>query len=57
MGRTKGGVILGEFIGRYLNDWIADWRIRKNHGVFEPEMRLWCALYGLKYSAVSDNLR
>jgi hypothetical protein len=28
-------------LGRYLNDWLADWRIRKNHGVFEPEMRLW----------------
>jgi len=34
-------VLIGETIGRYFNDWMADWRIRKNHGVFEAEMRLW----------------
>jgi len=39
-------VLLGEFLGRYLNDGVANWRIRKNHGVFEPEMRLW-ALYAV----------
>jgi len=40
-GTPLGAVFIGEFIGRYLNDGIASWRIRKNHGVFEPEMRLW----------------
>ena len=53
------GCLLGEFVGRYLNDYIARRGIRKcvegillaqqltefvlnrNHGVFEPEMRLW----------------
>ncbi|KZS87001.1 MFS general substrate transporter [Sistotremastrum niveocremeum HHB9708] len=34
-------VIIGEIIGRYVNDWIAENRIKKNKGVFESEMRLW----------------
>ncbi|KZV68354.1 MFS general substrate transporter [Peniophora sp. CONT] len=34
-------VLLGEIFGRYVNDWIATTSIRRNHGVFEPETRLW----------------
>ncbi|EGO03406.1 hypothetical protein SERLA73DRAFT_101489 [Serpula lacrymans var. lacrymans S7.3] len=35
------GVLLGELIGRYLNDWIMRISIRRNKGVFEAESRLW----------------
>ncbi|KAJ7088169.1 hypothetical protein C8R44DRAFT_751999 [Mycena epipterygia] len=34
-------VILGELIGRYLNDGIMNFSIRRNKGVFEAESRLW----------------
>ncbi|KAG6864326.1 hypothetical protein C0991_010446 [Blastosporella zonata] len=34
-------VIIGELIGRYLNDWIMNISIRRNSGVFEAESRLW----------------
>ncbi|KAG6906434.1 hypothetical protein DXG01_013939 [Tephrocybe rancida] len=34
-------VIIGELIGRYLNDWIMNTSIRRNNGVFEAESRLW----------------
>jgi len=34
-------VIIGELIGRYMNDWIMNWSIRRNNGVFEAESRLW----------------
>ncbi|KAF8056670.1 MFS general substrate transporter [Lyophyllum atratum] len=34
-------VIIGELIGRYLNDWIMNMSIRRNKGVFEAESRLW----------------
>jgi MFS family permease len=34
-------VLLGEFFGRYTNDWIMNISIRRNNGVFEPESRLW----------------
>ncbi len=37
----KVAVILGELIGRYLNDWIMNYSIRRNKGVFEAESRLW----------------
>jgi hypothetical protein len=36
------GIIIGELIGRYLNDWIMNVSIRRNKGVFEAESRLWC---------------
>ncbi|KAF8591000.1 MFS general substrate transporter [Ramaria rubella] len=35
------GVIIGELVGRYANDTIADFGIRHNKGVFKAEMRLW----------------
>lgn len=34
-------VIIGEIIGRFTNDWIMNWGIRRNHGVFNAEVRLW----------------
>jgi len=34
-------VLIGELIGRYLNDWIMDVSIRRNKGVHEAESRLW----------------
>nr|GAT54834.1 MFS general substrate transporter [Mycena chlorophos] len=34
-------VILGELVGRYLNDYIMNAAIRRNNGVFEAESRLW----------------
>jgi len=34
-------VFIGEILGRYLNDAIAEWKIKRNHGVFEAEFRLW----------------
>jgi len=34
-------VLLGELIGRYVNDWIMEVSIRRNKGVFEAESRLW----------------
>ncbi|KNZ71970.1 hypothetical protein J132_05246 [Termitomyces sp. J132] len=34
-------VIIGQFIGRYMNDWIMNVSIRRNKGVFEAESRLW----------------
>ncbi|KAJ7766303.1 MFS general substrate transporter [Mycena maculata] len=40
-------VILGELIGRYLNDGIMNWSIRRNKGVFEAETRLWACYMAL----------
>jgi len=34
-------VVVGEIIGRYLNDWITNYTVRRNGGVFESESRLW----------------
>ncbi|KAF7323703.1 MFS general substrate transporter [Mycena kentingensis (nom. inval.)] len=34
-------VFIGELIGRYLNDYIMNFTIRRNRGVFEAESRLW----------------
>ncbi|KAF9445589.1 MFS general substrate transporter [Macrolepiota fuliginosa MF-IS2] len=34
-------VLIGEVVGRYLNDWIMNTSIRRNSGVFEAESRLW----------------
>lgn len=35
-------VVIGEVIGRFGNDWIMNTSIRRNHGFFEAESRLWC---------------
>ncbi|EIM90062.1 MFS general substrate transporter [Stereum hirsutum FP-91666 SS1] len=43
-------VLIGEIIGRYLNDWIMNISIRRNHGVFYAESRLWaCYLAVILY--------
>ena len=34
-------VILGQLLGRYLNDWVMIQEIRRNNGVFKAEARLW----------------
>ncbi|KAI0691854.1 MFS general substrate transporter [Cytidiella melzeri] len=34
-------VIIGELLGRYFNDWVMRFCIRRNNGVFEVESRLW----------------
>ncbi|CAK5272838.1 unnamed protein product [Mycena citricolor] len=34
-------VVVGELIGRYMNDWIMDRSVQRNNGVFEAESRLW----------------
>lgn len=38
------GTVLAFFFGGYLNDKCIMWLSRRNHGVYEPEMRLWLAL-------------
>ena len=35
--------MLGELVGRYLNDWIMHLSIRRNNGFFVAESRLWYA--------------
>ncbi|KAI0341491.1 MFS general substrate transporter [Trametopsis cervina] len=35
------GVIIGELLGRYFNDWVMNFCVRRNNGVFEVESRLW----------------
>ncbi|PSR71427.1 hypothetical protein PHLCEN_2v12694 [Hermanssonia centrifuga] len=43
-------VLIGETVGRYLNDWIMNVCIRRNKGVFEAESRLWtCYIAVLLY--------
>ena len=34
-------VIIGELVGRFMNDWIMEVGIRRNKGIFEAESRLW----------------
>ena len=34
-------MIIGELLGRYFNDWVMNWSIRRNNGVFIAENRLW----------------
>ncbi|KAJ3479033.1 hypothetical protein NLI96_g9347 [Meripilus lineatus] len=34
-------VLIGEVLGRYFNDWVMNFCIRRNKGVFEAEFRLW----------------
>ncbi|KNZ54391.1 hypothetical protein VP01_295g4 [Puccinia sorghi] len=40
-------VLLGEVIGRYLNDKTVSFLTHRNHGIFEPEMRLWTMYTGI----------
>lgn len=34
------GILLGAYAGGALTDKVAEWKARKNHGVYEPEFRL-----------------
>ena len=34
-------VLVGEILGRYFNDWVMWFSIRRNNGVFIAENRLW----------------
>lgn len=43
------GALIGEFFGRYFNDWLARRQIKRNSGVFEPEMRLWTLYVALPF--------
>lgn len=40
-------VVLGELIGRFLNDWILEKSVKRNKGVFEAENRLWACYVGV----------
>ncbi|KAF8877198.1 major facilitator superfamily domain-containing protein [Infundibulicybe gibba] len=40
-------VVLGELVGRYLNDWVMNMSIKRNQGVFEAEARLWTCYIGV----------
>ncbi|GBE86871.1 hypothetical protein SCP_1001130 [Sparassis crispa] len=33
--------IIGELLGHYINDWLMNFCVKRNKGVFEAEMRLW----------------
>ncbi|KAF8799750.1 MFS general substrate transporter [Phlegmacium glaucopus] len=45
-------VIIGELMGRYLNDWVMNQEIKRNHGVFEAEARLWTCYVGVLLYAI-----
>jgi len=40
-------VLLGEVVGRYFNDFMAEWGIKRNRGIFEAEVRLWTTYIAL----------
>ncbi|TFY63206.1 hypothetical protein EVG20_g6410 [Dentipellis fragilis] len=40
-------VLIGEVVGRFLNDWIMNVSIRRNKGVFEAESRLWACYFAI----------
>ncbi|KAK7451021.1 hypothetical protein VKT23_012697 [Stygiomarasmius scandens] len=40
-------VIIGEFVGRYNNEFIQNWSIKRNKGVFYAESRLWACYLGM----------
>ncbi|KAM5530976.1 hypothetical protein V8D89_015358 [Ganoderma adspersum] len=39
-------VLIGEVLGRYFNDWVMNFSIRRNRGVFIAENRLWTCYIG-----------
>ncbi|PIL36218.1 MFS general substrate transporter [Ganoderma sinense ZZ0214-1] len=39
-------VLIGEVLGRYFNDWVMNFSIRRNSGVFIAENRLWTCYIG-----------
>ncbi|TCD68881.1 hypothetical protein EIP91_009596 [Steccherinum ochraceum] len=40
-------VLIGEIVGRYFNDWVMRFCIKRNKGVFEAEFRLWTCYIAL----------
>ncbi|KAI0646131.1 MFS general substrate transporter [Trametes meyenii] len=40
-GTSIVAVFIGELLGRYFNDWVMNFSIRRNGGVFTAESRLW----------------
>lgn len=38
-------VAIGEVLGRYFNDWVMNYSIRRNKGVFIAENRLWYVIF------------
>ncbi|KAF9564530.1 MFS general substrate transporter [Agrocybe pediades] len=40
-------VVIGELLGRYLNDFFMVQKIKRNNGVFEAEARLWTCYIGV----------
>ncbi|GAA5826175.1 hypothetical protein JCM11251_007194 [Rhodosporidiobolus azoricus] len=45
-------VIIGELVGRYINDALADRLIKRNSGVFLAEMRLWTCYIAIPFFIV-----
>ena len=39
------GNVLGAYLGGRLVDQFCEWKTRRNHGVFEPESRLWMIIW------------
>lgn len=39
------GAVFGFFVGGYLSDKSIMWMSKRNRGIYEPEMRLWLALF------------
>ena len=44
-------MVVGELVGRYVNDYIMNVSIKRNNGVFEAESRLWCVIGFLRILA------
>ncbi len=46
---SQVAVFVGEILGRYFNDWMMNFAIRRNNGVFVAEARLWCVRFSAYY--------
>jgi hypothetical protein len=33
--------VIGELFGHFFNDWLANSYIKRHHGIYQPETRLW----------------
>lgn len=44
--------VIGEIVGRYLNDAIADREIKRHSGVFFAEFRLWSCYFAMPFFVV-----
>jgi MFS family permease len=43
--------VIGETFGHFFNDWIANDYIRRHHGVYQPETRLWMTYISTAFMA------